>query len=47
MKLANHSNFNAIDHLSRALPKFDSVKAKDNTKIVGLFYYLWHGYHGT
>lgn len=47
MKFANHSNFNAIDHLGRALPKGQDVKPKDNSKIVGLFYYLWHGYHGT
>ena len=47
MKYANHSNLNAIDHLGRALPSYESVKIKDNTKIVGLFYYLWHGYFGT
>ena len=47
MKFANHSNFNAIDHLGRALPKAQEVKQKDDSKIVGLFYYLWHGCHGT
>ncbi len=47
MKIANHSNFNAIDHLGRELPKYDTVGKKDKTRVVGLFYYLWHGYHGT
>ena len=47
MKIANHSNFNAIDHLGRALVKPNEVKQKNETKIVGLFYYLWHGFHGT
>lgn len=47
MKTANRSNLNAIDHLGRELPHVDAVRAKDPGKTVGLFYYLWHGYHGT
>ena len=49
MKLANHSNLNAIDHLGRELPKVEETGEKDGrgTRIVGLFYYLWHGFHGT
>ena len=47
MKFANHSNMNAVDHLGRKLPTCDETRKKDQTKIVGLFYYLWHGFHGT
>ena len=46
-KFANASNKHAIDHLGRALPEYGQVRKKEKDKIVGLFYYLWHGYHGT
>lgn len=47
MKKANASNLHGIDHLGRELPKYNEVKPKDNEKTVGMFYYLWSGYHGT
>lgn len=46
-RIANRSNLNAIDHLGRELPHWDEVREKQENKIVGLFYYLWLGYHGT
>lgn len=44
---ANNSNLTAIDHLGRKLPGYDEVGGVKKDKIVGLFYYLWLGYHGT
>lgn len=43
----NLSNLSAKDHLGRKLPKYEDVGDVKKEKIVGLFYYLWHGYHGT
>lgn len=47
MKRANRSNLNAIDHLGRELPHANEVRPRCEGKTVGMFYYLWHGYHGT
>lgn len=44
---ANNSNLTATDHLGRKLPGYDEVGGVKKDKIVGLFYYLWLGYHGT
>lgn len=44
---ANLSNTSAVDHLGRELPKYSEVGDVKKEKTVGLFYYLWHGYHGT
>lgn len=44
---ANLSNLSAVDSLGRELPKHDEVGDVKKEKIVGLFYYLWLGYHGT
>lgn len=44
---ANNSNLVATDHLGRKLPRYGEVREKRKDKIVGLFYYLWLGYHGT
>lgn len=44
---ANNSNLAATDSLGRSLPDFDEVGGVKEGKIVGLFYYLWLGYHGT
>lgn len=46
-KFANQSNKHAVDHLGRALPEYSQAPQEKKNKIVGLFYYLWHGYHGT
>ena len=46
-KFANQSNKHAVDHLGRALPEYPQAPQEKKDKIVGLFYYLWHGYHGT
>lgn len=43
----NLSNLSARDHLGRKLPEYEDVGDVKKEKIVGLFYYLWHGYHGT
>ena len=47
IRFANLSNLSAKDHLGRALPTYEEVGDAKKDKIVGLFYYLWHGYHGT
>ncbi len=47
MKYANLSNLCAVDHLGRKMPGYEDVGDVKKDKIVGLFYYLWHGYHGT
>ena len=47
IRFANLSNLSAKDHLGRALPTYEEVGDVKKDKIVGLFYYLWHGYHGT
>lgn len=44
---ATHGNLTAVDHLGRKLPEYGEVPEKRDGKTVGLFYYLWHGYHGT
>ena len=44
---ANLSNLAAVDHLGRKLPAYEDVGETKKDKIVGLFYYLWLGYHGT
>lgn len=44
---ANLSNLAAKDHLGRKLPDYKEAGKVKGEKIVGLFYYLWLGYHGT
>ena len=44
---ATDGNLCGTDHLGRKLPEAGSVPAKRAGKTVGLFYYLWHGQHGT
>lgn len=44
---ANLSNMSAVDHLGRELPQYEETGDVKKEKIVGLFYYLWLGYHGT
>lgn len=44
---ANLSNLAAKDHLGRKLPDYKEAGEVKGEKIVGLFYYLWLGYHGT
>lgn len=44
---ANLSNMSAVDHLGRRLPQYEKTGGVKKGKIVGLFYYLWLGYHGT
>ena len=46
-KKANISNLTATDHLGRSLPSYNEVGGIKDGKVVGLFYYLWLGYHGT
>lgn len=36
----------ATDALGRKLPEFDETGPRRAGKFVGVFYYLWHGYHG-
>ena len=47
LKIANRSNMAATDHLGRSLPEYGETREFREGKTVGLFYYLWHGYHGT
>ena len=44
---ANLSNMSAVDHLGRRLPQYEETGGVKKGKIVGLFYYLCLGYHGT
>ena len=44
---ATLGNLCGVDHLGRVLPESKDVKSYDNNKKVALFYYLWHGQHGT
>ena len=39
-------NWVVTDALGRQLPSFDETGAKRDNKTVGVFYYIWHGYHG-
>ena len=39
-------NWVATDALGRVLPSYDDAGAKRANKIVGVFYYIWHGAHG-
>ena len=39
-------NWVVTDALGRHLPSFDEAGAKRDNKIVGVFYYVWQGYHG-
>jgi len=36
----------ATDALNRELPTFQAAGTKKENKLIGVFYYLWHGYHG-
>ena len=36
----------ATDALGRELPDYEDVGSRKKDKIVGMFYYLWHGAHG-
>ena len=47
VEIANISNMCGTDHLGRALPEYGQVSEPKKGKQVGLFYYLWHGQHGT
>lgn len=44
---ANRANLAAVDHLGRKLPDYTECPPAKSDKVVALFYYLWHGYHGT
>ena len=44
---ATQGNLTATDHLGRTLPKYGEVPQPRSGKTVAMFYYLWHGYHGT
>lgn len=44
---ANRANLAAVDHLGWKLPDFNECPLTKKEKVVALFYYLWHGYHGT
>ena len=39
-------NWVATDALGRTLPTFEDVGTKRENKLVGVFYYTWHGFHG-
>jgi hypothetical protein len=39
-------NWVATDALGRTLPSFEDVGSKRDNKLVGVFYYTWHGFHG-
>ncbi len=41
----DNSNWVATDALGRVLPTFKQTGASKHEKWVGLFYYIWHGYH--
>ena len=43
----NVDNWVVTDALGRDLPTYDDVGARRNDKFVGVFYYLWHGFHGS
>ena len=47
VQTATDGNLVGIDHLGRKLPEAGEVPAKREGKTVALFYYLWHGQHGT
>ena len=40
-------NWIATDALGRVLPSYEVTGAKRTNKIVGVFYYIWHGAHGS
>lgn len=44
---ANAANYAGIDHLGRSLVSYEEAGPLKPDKQVGLFYYLWHGAHGT
>lgn len=51
VKYPNNNNFNcgpllATDDLDRTLPTAEETKAYDESKAVGIFYFLWMGEHG-
>lgn len=39
-------NWVATDALGRVLPSYNFAGAKRTNKVVGVFYYVWHGAHG-
>ncbi len=39
-------NWVVTDGLGRQLPSNDEVGSKRNDKQIGVFYYIWHGFHG-
>lgn len=41
----DNSNWVATDGLGRVLPTYKEVGQTKKDKYVGLFYYIWHGYH--
>ena len=40
-------NWVVTDGLDRQLPSFDETGPKRDAKLVGVFYYTWHGFHGS
>ena len=43
----NVDNWVVTDALGRELPTYEDVSAKRSDKYVGVFYYVWHGFHGS
>lgn len=39
-------NWEATDALGRELPCYDEVGPRRSDRLVGMFYYIWHGAHG-
>lgn len=46
-RFANAGNLCAQDHLGRSIADHEKAGPPKNGKTAGLFYYLWHGQHGT
>lgn len=44
---ANRANLTGTDHLGRMLVSYEEAGPEKKGKEIGLFYYLWHGAHGT
>ena len=44
---ANRANLAGTDHLGRRLVSYEEAGPEKKGKEIGLFYYLWHGAHGT
>ena len=44
---ANRANLTGTDHLGRRLVSYEEAGPEKRGREIGLFYYLWHGAHGT